>query len=123
MTAKEAADIKAQQIAAAKARAASRGPRKQEIKEIDWETVTLDDAVTLMEMFTWESYAKYGFGLSSDGQSIVGRVSCPKDSLMDEYAGMVSFVFGSSLDHAIRKVAQVHNGDYDAWWKKDSFAK
>lgn len=123
MSAKEAADIKEQQIAAAKARAASRPRGKSEVKEIEWEAITLEDAVTLMEMFTWEGYAKYGFGLSSDGQSIMARVACPKDSGISDYAGMVGFSFGSSLDHAIRKIAQMHNGDYDAWWKKDGFAK
>lgn len=123
MSPKEAAAVKQQQIDAAKARSQNRPRKEVSIEGPNWETVTLDDAVTLMEIFQWEASAKYGFSVSSDGQSIMARVACPKDSDVKDFAGMVSFCFGSNLDHAIRKVAQLHNGDYDAFWKRDGFAK
>lgn len=85
--------------------------------------MSLEDATTLMEVFQWESGAKYGFSVSADGQSIMARVACPKDGDVKEYAGMVSFCFGSNLEHAIRKIAQLHCGDFDAFWKKDTYAK
>ena len=119
----EKVDDKQKQIEAAKKRAQSRPRKEVSVEGPDWEKVTLEDAITLMEIFEWESGAKYGFSVSSDGQSIMARVACPKDSAIDDYAGMVSFCFGSNLDHAIRKVSQLHNGDYDAFWKKDTFAR
>ncbi len=121
--AKEMADARQAQIDAAKQRARNRPAKTISADGPDWEKVTLEDATTLMEIFAWEASAKYGFFVSSDGQSIMARVACPKDSGITEYAGMVSFVFGSSFDHAIRKVAQLHNGDFDAFWKKDAYAK
>ena len=123
MSPKEAAEAKAKQLAEAKARGASRKRNVTATKDLEWEAVTLEDVVILMEIFAWESNARYGFGISSDGQSVMGRVVCPRDAGVEEYAGMVAFCFGSCLEHAIRKVAQLHTGDYDAWWKKDSFAK
>jgi hypothetical protein len=123
MSAKEAADIKQSQIDEAKARAQKKVRTEVSVDGPEWERVTLEDATTLMEIFQWEAGAKYGFSISSDGQSIMARVACPKDSDVKDFAGMVSFVFGSNLDHAIRKVAQLHNGDFDGFWKKDSYAK
>jgi len=123
VNAKEAADNKQKQIDAAKARAQSRGNKQVSADGPDWEKITLEDAVTLMEVFQWEAEARYGFSLASDGTSIMARVACPKGSDVKDYAGMVCFCFGSNLDHAIRKAAQLHNGDFDAFWKKDTFAK
>lgn len=120
---KELVDAKQAQIDAAKKRAQNRPQKQASVEGPEWETITLEDAVTLMEIFQWESSARYGFSVSSDGQSIMARVACPKDSDVKGYAGMVSFCFGGSLDHAMRKVAQLHNGDFDAFWKKDTFAK
>lgn len=120
---KELADAKQQQIEAAKTRAQSRPRQLASVDGPDWEKISLEDATTLMEIFQWEAGAKYGFSISSDGQSIMARVACPKDSDVKDFAGMVSFCFGSNLDHAIRKAAQLHNGDFDAFWKKDTFAK
>lgn len=115
--------VKQAQIDAAKARAQSRLRKEVSTDYPEWEKITLEDAVVLMEVFQWESSAKYGFSISSDGQSIMARVACPKDSDVEDYAGMVTFVFGSSLEHAIRKIAQMHNGDFDALWKKDAYSK
>lgn len=120
---KEQADIRQQQIEAAKKRAQSRERKQVSVDGPDWERVSLEDAITLMEILMWEGEAKYGFSVSTDGQSIMARVACPKSSAVEAYAGRVSFVFGSSLDHAVRKVSQLHNGDYDAFWKTDTFAK
>ena len=122
-TMKDLADEKQKQIDVAKQRAADRAKKQVSPDGPDWERVVLADAVTLMEIFMWEGEAKYGFAVSSDGASVMARVSCPTNSDVREYAGMVAFTFGSSLDHAMRKVSQLHNGDFDAFWKKDTYAK
>lgn len=122
-TMKDLADEKQKQIDAAKQRAASRPKKQVSPDSPDWEKVTLEDAVTLMEIFMWEGEARYGFTVSSEGTSVMARVACPQNSDVREYAGMVAFTFGSSLDHAMRKVSQLHNGDFDEFWKKDTYAK
>lgn len=112
-----------EQIAAAKA-VATAAPVEQAGPEWpDWRNVTIEDALTMIEVDMWSGAAKIAFGLNSEATGMWGRINYPKWSPYIAKQGKSSITFGSGLDHVIRKLAQLTSSDDDKVWKPDPYAK
>lgn len=119
----QAEKLRREQIAAAKAIALA-APQEQVGPEWpDWRAVSIEDALTMIEVDMWAGGGKVAFGLNSEATGMWGRINYPKWSSYIAKQGKSAITFGSGLDHVIRKLAQLTSSDDDKVWKPDPYAK
>jgi len=110
-------------LLAAKAAAQQRAPEEE---PRDWpnpEDIEWDEASTLLGIESYLNGAKYGVGVTADGQSIWGRIGYPKWSARKELQGMSAMTFASDVDRVLRKLAIITREPTHAGFKPDPFAK
>lgn len=111
------------QLLAAKAAAQNRAPEEQ---PRDWpnpDDIEWDEASTLLGIETYLNGAKFGWGVTADGQSIWGRIAYPKWSARRDLQGMSAMTFASDVDRVLRKLAMITREPEHAGFKPDPFAK
>jgi hypothetical protein len=88
-----------------------------------WEEVSLEDALTMIEVDMWSLGAKFSFGLNADAKGMWARVGIPKWASRVPLQGKSAITFASGLEHLIRKVAQLTSVEAGGVWKDDPYAK
>ena len=111
------------EIAAAKALAVASPIEQAGPEWPKWDNVTIEDALTMLEVDMWSGAAKISFGLNSEATGMWGRIAYPKWSPYIPKQGRSAITFGSGLDHVIRKLAQLTAADDEKLWKVDPYAK
>lgn len=111
------------ELMAAKAAAQQRAPEES---PRDWpnpDDIEWEEASTLLGIETYLNGAKYGVGVTADGQSIWGRIGYPKWSARRELQGMSAMTFASDVDRVMKKLAMITREPDHAGFKPDPFAK
>lgn len=88
-----------------------------------WEEVSLEDALTMIEVDLWSLGAKFSIGLNADAKGMWARVGIPKWSSRVGLQGKSAITFASGLEHLIRKVAQLTSVEVGGVWKDDPYAR
>jgi len=88
-----------------------------------WENVSLEDALTMIEVDMWANGAKFSFGLNADAKGMWARVGIPKWSARVPLQGKSAITFASGLEHLIKKVAQLTSVEAGSVWKDDPYAR
>jgi hypothetical protein len=88
-----------------------------------WEDISLDDALTAIEVQMWDGALKFSLGLTSDGKGMWGRAAAPKWSSRKPIAGKSAIAFAGGLEHLLRKLAQLAESPDEGVWKDDPYAR
>lgn len=115
--------VRQEQIAAAKALATATPQESLAPEWPNWRSVSIEDALTMIEVDMWSGGAKLSFGLNSEATGMWARIAYPRWSAYIAKQGKSAITFGSGLDHVIRKVAQLTESSDDKLWKPDPYAK
>jgi len=113
----------ADELMAARAAAQQRAPEESSRDWPDPDEITWEEASTLLGIDAYLNGAKFAFGVTSDGQSIWGRVAYPKWSARRELQGMSAMTFSSDADRVLRKLALMTREPEHAGFKPDPYAK
>jgi hypothetical protein len=110
-------------LLAAKAAAQQRAPEESPRDWPDPDDVDWEEASMLLGIEAYLNGAKYGVGVTADGQSIWARIGYPKWSARKELQGMSAMTFASDVDRAMKKLALITREPELAGFKPDPFSK